>query len=102
MEPKSENGGQTGSVTRRWRKRLAQALAPDSQSTFFPPPPPALMTGAIPASPSTARVTGTAVVLPPDPELTCDQAEALRDKEAAFEPGGVYPPHGMQEPGRHT
>ncbi len=31
-----------------------------------------------------------AAELPPDPELTVDQAEALRDIEAAFEPGGFY------------
>jgi exodeoxyribonuclease-5 len=42
-----------------------------------------------PAS-ATTRAMPPQEELPLDPELTVDQAEALRDIEAAFEPGGLY------------
>jgi energy-coupling factor transporter ATP-binding protein EcfA2 len=37
-----------------------------------------------------ARATTSTEELPPHPELTVDQADALRDIETAFEPGGFY------------
>ncbi len=42
------------------------------------------------ASPTSSPAPTLSVELPPDPELTTDQAEALHNIEAAFEPGGFY------------
>jgi energy-coupling factor transporter ATP-binding protein EcfA2 len=78
------------SNARRWRKP-ATTSDPDSQATFFPPPP------SIKASSTAPRISPTVGAFPapdidatPDPELTVDQAEALRNIEAAYEPGGFY------------
>lgn len=102
MEPQSEDGGRLGSVTCRWRRRLAQTLDPDSQSTLFPPSRPALAPSATLGTPATARPASSPEELPLDPELTIDPAEALRDIEAAFEPGAVdLRSDRTQEPGLH-
>ncbi len=79
MENLSVSGGLTGMV-RRWRKRPAQKET--TQESFFPP----VKTDAFPPlKPSPVHQQ-----LPKDPELTADQEHALRNIEAAFEPGSFY------------
>lgn len=92
MKDPDPNGGRLTNRSRRSRKRLTQAQPEaDSQETFFSPPPPAkgssVVTTAIvpmPAVPTAVEET------PINPELTADQAEALRKIEAACEPGEFY------------
>jgi exodeoxyribonuclease-5 len=75
MRDPDSNGGRGTNAARRWRKRLAQSdLAPESQGEFFSPQP----------------STTAGIDVEPDPELTVDQAEALRNIEAAYEPGGYF------------
>jgi predicted ATP-dependent serine protease len=90
MKDPDSNGGRGNSVTRRRRNQLAQ-LSPDSQGEFFAPPA-VSTTIRVTAQPLTTEIaTSTAEIdLTPDPELTVDQAEALRSIEAAYEPGGFY------------
>ncbi|WP_158792019.1 ATP-dependent RecD-like DNA helicase [Granulicella sp. L60] len=90
MKDPDSNGGRAASTARRRRRQLAQE-GPDFQGEFFAPP-----TVAAPAK-VTAQPLATEVATPPaeidvtpDPELTVDQAEALRSIEAAYEPGGFY------------
>ena len=92
MEPQSVSGGRLTGIVRRWRKRPAQEET--TQESFFPPLRATPMTsssvasvpdGFPPLEPSPANQQ-----LPEDPELTPDQAEALRSIEAAFEPGAFY------------
>ena len=90
MEKPGPGSGRVAKVVRRWRKRLAQTIDPDSQATFFQPPPTAATNSKMPPASATARTVAPLEELPPDPELTADQADALRDIEAAFEPGGIY------------
>jgi len=93
MKDPDSNGGRLTNLTRRWRKRLTQAQPEaGSQETFFPPPSPpkgssdvATATAAEPAAPTPVEEPLT------DPELTTDQAEALREIEAACEPGLISP-----------
>jgi tRNA(Met) C34 N-acetyltransferase TmcA len=92
MKDPDSNGGRLTNFARRWRKRLTQAQPEaDSQETFFSPPSPpegssdgAAANAAEPAAPTPVEELST------DPELTTDQAEALRKIEAAYEPGGFY------------
>jgi exodeoxyribonuclease-5 len=92
MKDPDSNGGRLTNFARRWRKRLTQAQPEaDSQETFFSPPSPpegssdgAAANAAEPAAPAPVEELSN------DPELTTDQAEALRKIEAAYEPGGFY------------
>jgi exodeoxyribonuclease-5 len=92
MKDSDSNGGRLTNLARRWRKRLAQTQPEaDSQETFFSPPPPAkgssvVATAIVPMPAAPAPVEEP----PTDPELTADQAEALRKIEAAYEPGDFY------------
>jgi exodeoxyribonuclease V len=93
MKDPDSNGGRLTNLARRWRKRLTQAQPEaDSQETFFSPPPPAKGSSVV----ATAIVPRSALPAPgedyppTDPELTADQAEALRKIEAAYEPGASY------------
>jgi exodeoxyribonuclease V len=91
MKDPDSNGGRLTNLARRWRKRLTQSHAePDSQETFFSPPPPA--EGSVLAPAMVPVRTASILVEEPssDPELTMDQAEALRRIEAAYEPGKFY------------
>jgi energy-coupling factor transporter ATP-binding protein EcfA2 len=89
MKDPDSNGGRLTNLTRRWRKRLSQAQPEvDSQETFFAPPSPPKGSSDVavaePAEPTPVEELST------DPDLTTDQAEALRKIEAAYEPGGFY------------
>jgi exodeoxyribonuclease-5 len=92
MKDPDSNGGRLTNLARRWRKRLTHAQPEaDSQETFFSPPPSAKGSNVV----ATAIVPVPAVSPPveeplTDPELTKDQAEALRKIEAAYEPGETY------------
>jgi hypothetical protein len=92
MKDPDSNGGRLTNLARRWRKRLTHAQPEaDSQETFFSPPPSAKGSNVV----ATAIVPVPAVSPPveeplTDPELTKDQAEALRKIEAAYEPGEFY------------
>ena len=90
MEPENQSVTRLKNLARRWRKRLAQSLDPDTQETFFPPaatPPRPMASAPLPA---VAKPSAQAPEVIVDPNLTDDQAAALRDIEAAFEPGGIY------------
>lgn len=92
MRDPDSNGGRGTNAARRWRKRLAQSdLAPESQGEFFSPQP-STTAGSRKAQPSTTVSAAPApgIDVEPDPELTVDQAEALRNIEAAYEPGGYF------------
>ena len=92
MENHSVSGGRLTGIVRRWRKRPAQAET--TQESFFPP----LKSTALMSSSAAATLDAFPPLkpspvhkpLPEDPELTPDQAEALRNIEAAFEPGSFY------------
>ena len=92
MKDPDSNGGRLTNLARRWRKRLTQAQPEaGSQEMFFPPPSPtkgssdvATTTASEPAAPTPVEEPLT------DPKLTTDQAEALRETEAACEPGVFY------------
>jgi tRNA(Met) C34 N-acetyltransferase TmcA len=92
MKDPDSNGGRLTNLARRWRERLTQAQPEaDPQETFFAPPSPpkgsseeAMVAATEPAAPAPLEE------LPIDLELTADQAEALRQIEAAYEPGGFY------------
>jgi exodeoxyribonuclease V len=92
MKDPDSNGGRLTNLARRWRKRPTEAQPDaDFQETFFAPPPrlegsneAATAAVVVPAAPTAVEE------LPTDPELTTDQAEALRQIEAAYEPGGFY------------
>jgi energy-coupling factor transporter ATP-binding protein EcfA2 len=92
MKDPDSNGGRLTNLARRWRKRLTHAQPEaDSQETFFSPPPSAKGNNVV----ATAIVPVPTVSHPveeplTDPELTKDQAEALRKIEAAYEPGKFY------------
>jgi ABC-type transport system involved in cytochrome bd biosynthesis fused ATPase/permease subunit len=91
MKDPDSNDGRLTNLARRWRKRLTQAKPEaDSQELFFSPPSPPK--GSSDSAPTDAEpAVPTAVEdLPTDPELTTDQAKALRQIEAAYEPGGFY------------
>ena len=88
MKDPDSTGGRQTNLARRWRKRSSsEPSEEDLQETFFPPPP-------LPKSSSDAASAIDAKPalddLPTDPDLTPDQAEALRQIEAAYEPGGLY------------
>jgi exodeoxyribonuclease-5 len=86
MKDPDSSGARSTHVARRRRKQFAQSDT-DSQGEFFSPPP------VVTASRVIAREAATPVPeidATPDPELTVDQAEALRNIEAAYEPGGFY------------
>lgn len=89
MENQSVSGGRLTGIVRRWRKRPAQAET--AQESFFPPLESTATSNSAtvdafpPLKPSPVHKP-----LPEDPELTPDQAEALRNIEAAFEPGSFY------------
>jgi energy-coupling factor transporter ATP-binding protein EcfA2 len=91
MKDPDSNGGRLTNLARRWRKRLTQSQGEsDSQETFFSPPPPAAGSVVAPAM-VPVRTASIPVEEPSsDPELTMDQAEALRRIEAAYEPGEFY------------
>ena len=90
MEAPSQYGTGLKGIARRWRKRLAQSLDPDSQTTFFASP--TVASSEVASIPATAPIKSPAqtVDLTVDPDLTSDQNAALRDIEAAFEPGAFY------------
>jgi ATP-dependent exoDNAse (exonuclease V), alpha subunit - helicase superfamily I member len=92
MKDPDSNGGRLTNLARRWRKRLTQVQPEaDSQETFFAPPSPPKGSSEKATASATAPDTLTPLEeLPTDPELTADQAEALRQIEAAYEPGGFY------------
>jgi exodeoxyribonuclease-5 len=90
MKDPDSNGVRGTSAARRRRMQLAQA-DPDSQGEFFAPPPVAPMSKvSAHASATEVATPATEIDVTPDPELTVDQAEALRSIEAAYEPGGFY------------
>lgn len=76
----------------RRRKRTTQSQPEtDYQETFFPPPPSARVSS--PEEPATSPNPSDPAsidTLSIDPELTTDQAEALRNIEAAYTPGESY------------
>jgi exodeoxyribonuclease V len=90
MKDPDSNGGRSTTVARRWRKRLAETDL-DSQGEFFSPQPSATE-NSVATKASTTVCPGSAsdIDVTSDPELTVDQAEALRNIEAAYEPGGFY------------
>ena len=100
------NGGGWASVVGRWRKRpAADHASGDTQGTFFPQPdevrtesPAAFTPSRLPAlKPTHADKPGAA-----DPELTPDQAAALKSIEKAYEPGTSYLLTGHAGRARHT
>lgn len=92
MKDPDSNGGRLTNLARRWRKRPIQAQPEaDSQETFFAPPPRPVGSNEAATAAATAPAAPTPLEeLPTDPELTSDQAEALHQIEAAYEPGGFY------------
>lgn len=86
MKDPDSNGARGTNAARRRRKQFAQA-DPDSQGEFFSPPPVVVTSGVITTLVATPAPEIDAT---PDPELTVDQSEALRNIEAAYEPGGFY------------
>ena len=90
MKDPDSNGGRLTNLARRWRKRLTQAKSEaDSQELFSPPSPPKDSSDSAPTDAEPAVPTAVED-LPTDPELTTDQAKALGQIEAAYEPGGFY------------
>ena len=92
MKDPDSNGGRLTNLARRWRKRLTQAHPEAAfQETFFSPPPRAKGSSVAATAIAPAPVVCTPVEeSSTDPELTTDQAEALRKIEAAYEPGEFY------------
>jgi exodeoxyribonuclease V len=90
-DPDSKDGRSTN-IARRWRKRLTQPQPEaDTQGEFFSPPsPPKRSSDAATAAAPEPAASTPVEELPIDPELTTDQAEALRKIEGAYEPGGFY------------
>src|SRR5579871_5315492 len=92
MKDPDSNGGRLTNLARRWRKRLPQAQSEtDSQETFFSQRPPAnestfVATAVGPVSAVPTPIEESSI----DPELTTDQAEALRKIKTAYEPGECY------------
>ncbi len=84
--------GRLTGIVRRWRKRPVQEET--TQESFFPPlkAAPIPKSSAISVSDEFPALKPSPVnqPLPDDPELTPDQAEALRSIEATFAPGAFY------------
>ncbi len=83
----SDSGvGRTINEARRRRKLSQSGMDLESQGAFFPSPVTAK------ADPFVKPVSASApdAEEAPDPELTVDQAEALRKVEAAYAPGEFY------------
>ncbi|HEY4355546.1 MAG TPA: AAA family ATPase [Acidobacteriaceae bacterium] len=92
MKDPDPSVGRLSNLARRWRNRLIPA-EPDSQGAFFTPtvtPAASRLTEPAFAKAPKASTPVPIPEAPPDPELTADQAEALRAIEAAYEPGGFY------------
>lgn len=86
MENQNVSGGRLTGMVRRWRKR--PAVVETTQDSFFHS-----TANRSPASPDSFPALKPSPVhkeLPKDPELTVDQAQALSDVEAAYEPGTSY------------
>ncbi len=86
MENQNVSGGRLTGMVRRWRKR--PAVVETTQDSFFHS-----TANGSPASPDSFPALKPSPVhkeLPKDPELTPDQAQALSDIEAAYEPGTSY------------
>ena len=80
MKDPDSKDGRSANVARRWRKRLAQPQPEsDSQGEFFSPPSPPKRSGDELAATAPGPTAPAPVEeVPTDPELTTDQAEALR------------------------
>jgi energy-coupling factor transporter ATP-binding protein EcfA2 len=80
-----------GSAARRWRKMSAVAKQElESQGTFFTPPQANRKSKAMAPPAEDAAFPAKVIESPTGPNLTTDQAEALRRIEAAYEPGKSY------------
>lgn len=90
MENQSVSAGRLTGIVRRWRKRPAQAE--NTQESFFSSTATVPTRSAYESTDSFPPLKPSPVhkELPKDPELTPDQAEALRNIEAAYEPGTFY------------
>ena len=79
------------SAARRWRRMSASAkLELESQGTFFNPPQASKESTKPAPTAEDASSLCPVIESPIDPNLTADQAEALRSIEAACKPGESY------------
>lgn len=86
MKDSDSGVGRTANAARRRRKLSQSGMDLESQGAFFPPPVTAKTDPFVKPVSASAPDAEEA----PDPELTFDQAEALRKIEAAYAPGEFY------------